>query len=150
MEELLTGELVEDEQQVSARAKVLSKQLKGTQAMDSRSALDPTEATTTVLRTLRLPDISTLWPRLVPEVAVWASAKRAQLIAGRSDAVVVENGRVAAVLDWKGDVAPSTQDRASHLGQLSDYLGAIGADRGAVVYMTLGEVVWMHASVPAP
>ena len=58
---------------------------------------------------------------------------------------VEEDGRVSTVVDWKSDFAPSPGDRTSYLAQLSDYLAATGADRGAIVYMTLGEVVWLRA-----
>jgi hypothetical protein len=94
-----------------------------------------------------LPEIAPLRRGLVPELAVWSSSPEGgRLLSGRSDAVHMEDGRVSAVFDWKSDVAPSAHDRTSYLAQLSDYLAATGAERGAVVYMTLGEVVWLRRS----
>ena len=58
--------------------------------------------------------------------------------------VIDDGGNIISALDWKGDVAPSPADRAHHAVQLSAYLAAIGAPRGAVVYMTLEETVWVH------
>ena len=146
MEELLTGELSEEGPAIVARAKVLTEQLIGSQAAEPRPVLHPEEAAATVMRTLRLPDIAPLRPFLIPELAVWSSsADGRQMVSGRSDAVVVEEGRISAIVDWKSDVAPSAEDRNSYLAQLSDYLVATGADRGAIAYMTLGEVVWLRA-----
>jgi hypothetical protein len=148
MEELLTGELSENVTAITARAKVLSAQLIGSQAAEPLPALDPEEAATTAMRTLELPDIAPLRRRLIPELAVWSSwPDSGQLVSGRSDAVLLEDGRISAVFDWKSDVALSPQDRTGYLAQLSDYLAATGATRGAIVYMTLGEVVWLHTPV---
>lgn len=146
MEELLTGELSEESSAVAGRATVLSAQLIGSQLTEHLFALDPAEAAATALRTMQLPDIAPLRRRLVPELAVWSSSPNgAGLVSGRSDALLVEGGRVSAVFDWKSDVAPSAQDRTKYLAQLSDYLAATGAERGAIVFMTLGEVVWLRA-----
>ena len=76
-------------------------------------------------------------------------AGASHLVAGRADAVLVENGRVSVVFDWKSDVAPSPQDRMNYAGQLSDYLSATGAARGALVYMSLEEIVWISAPATA-
>jgi hypothetical protein len=48
-----------------------------------------------------------------------------------------------AVLDWKSDISPSRNDRSGHIAQLKDYIETIGAPKGAIVYMSLGEVVWI-------
>jgi hypothetical protein len=45
---------------------------------------------------------------------------------------------------------PTAKDRAGYVGQL-EYLSATGAPRGALVYMSLGETVWVsndHDRVP--
>jgi CRISPR-associated exonuclease Cas4 len=127
---------------------VLATQLTGSQAAEPQLALDPEEAATTVMRTLRLPDIAPLRRGLVPEIAIWSSsADGGRLLSGRSDAVLMKDGRVSAVFDWKSDVFPSLKDRASYVTQLSDYLASTGAERGAVVYMTLSEVVWLRGPV---
>ena len=61
----------------------------------------------------------------------------------RADAVAVEDGRVTVVLDWKSDVSPTAKERAGYVGQLAEYLVATDAPRGALVYMSLGEIVWV-------
>ena len=65
------------------------------------------------------------------------------MTAGRADAVAVQGNVLHAVLDWKSDVSPSRDDRSHHIAQLKDYVDAIGARKGAIVYMSLGEVVWI-------
>jgi hypothetical protein len=50
------------------------------------------------------------------------------------------------VFDWKSDVEPSQKERATHIGQLRDYLEAAGAPRRALVYMSLAEILWVEPS----
>jgi hypothetical protein len=69
------------------------------------------------------------------------------LMAGRADAILVTGGRPVVVFDWKSDVAPSAADRKAYAGQLLEYIEAVGAPRGAVVYLTLGELDWIHGNV---
>jgi ATP-dependent exoDNAse (exonuclease V) beta subunit len=145
MEEFLTGELAVDEGAVRGRARVLLEQLVGVQGLDSGTAPDPEEAADTALRTLHLPDVAALRSGMMAEIPIWASQDADTLLAGRADATVVDkDGTITAVFDWKSDVAPSPADRSQHAGQLSDYLSATGAPRGAVVYMTLGETIWVR------
>jgi CRISPR-associated exonuclease Cas4 len=47
------------------------------------------------------------------------------------------------VFDWKSDVGPTAGDGQAYAGQLLQYLETIGAPRGAVVYLTLGELDWI-------
>jgi hypothetical protein len=49
-------------------------------------------------------------------------------------------GRIAAVLDWKSDIAPTEEDVRNHAGQIQDYLQVTGAGSGLLVYMTSGTV----------
>jgi ATP-dependent exoDNAse (exonuclease V) beta subunit len=65
------------------------------------------------------------------------------VLAGRIDAVAVEEGQATVVLDWKSDIAPSEEDVWNHAGQLRGYLRATGASAGALVYMTPGLVRWV-------
>jgi hypothetical protein len=44
----------------------------------------------------------------------------------------------------KSDLSPSRDDRSGHIAQLKDYISTIGAAKGAIVYMSLGEVVWVQ------
>ena len=107
---------------------------------------DPEEIAATALRTLSLPGIAEHRGALVPEVALYgARDASATLMAGRADAVAVTGGRPVVVFDWKSDVAPTAADRQTYAGQLLEYMEAVGAPRGAVVYLTLRELDWIAA-----
>lgn len=142
MEEILTGELEEDAVTVERRAAALLHQIVGMNPEGNESLPDPKEAAQTVLQTLQFPEIVALRPTLQAETTVWA-AMDDSLLAGRADAVSLVNDQVQVVLDWKGDVAPAARDRAGYRGQVGEYLKATGASRGALVYMSLGEVEWV-------
>jgi ATP-dependent exoDNAse (exonuclease V) beta subunit len=141
MEEILIGELASPDD-VPARASALLGRLA---AGIAKAILpDPCEMAQTALRTLSLPDIAALRPLLIPELPLWASAEDG-LIAGRADALAVRDGSIEVAFDWKSDVHPTPSVRAGYVRQLRDYLSATGASRGAVVFMSLGEVVWVNA-----
>lgn len=142
MEEFLTGELEEDEAATSDRARVLLRQLAPPELHDGPDLPDPTELAATALQSIRLPDVARLRPRLVPEIALW-SVDGNDYLAGRADAVAITDDRADAVLDWKSDINPSSHDRQRHVAQLAEYLTVAEAARGAIVYMSLREVVWV-------
>jgi CRISPR-associated exonuclease Cas4 len=145
MEELLTGELLGNKEAVAARADVLLSQL--VSSVDGKKSLPaPAEMAETALRTLALPEIAALKPYLVPELAVWA-ARENYFVAGRADAVAIRDNKVDVVIDWKSDVNPAADVRAAYASQLGDYLEVTGARRGALVFLTLGEVVWVKPTV---
>ena len=52
----------------------------------------------------------------------------------------VQGNVLRAVLDWKSDVSPSRDDRLHHISQLKDDLYAVGAPKGAIVYMSFREI----------
>ena len=141
MEEFLTGELGEDQEAVTARAGDLLQQLL-LDERDARTPPEPTELAKTALRTLHLPEIAALRPKLMPEVSVWSATELA-LLAGRADAAAYEGVKPVVVLDWKSDVRPTPEDKAQHRGQLQEYMAAMEASRGAVVYMSLGVIAWV-------
>jgi hypothetical protein len=150
MEEFLTGELDERApNQVEERARTLLHELTGLTEEHPPSNPDPSEMGRTATRTLTFPDIAALRPHLVAEVPIWSNSGGGTLTAGRADAVALKGNVLHAVLDWKSDVSPSPDDRSHHTAQLKDYLDAIGAPKGAIVYMSLGEVVWIEAG-PLP
>lgn len=136
MEEILTGELEDDG--IAGRASVLAAEL------DVPDAIDPVEAEQTILRTLALPEIEVLRPRLRPEAAI-ASLRdvegAAELTIGIADALAIEMGEVDVVVDWKSDVDPSEATLQGYCSQIRDYLGAVGAPRGLIVLMTHGRVI---------
>ena len=111
-------------------------------------AIDPAEGplpapgalATTALQTYRLPYVQRLLPVLVPELSVWGEIEAGNLLAGRVDAIAIEDGKVLEILDWKSDRDTSLH-RAAYVHQLQRYLQATSAPRGAIVYMTTGEIV---------
>jgi CRISPR-associated exonuclease Cas4 len=141
VEELLTGELVSTRKAATARADVLLSQLVSGGGDDGPRP-EPLEMAGTALRTLALPEIAVLKPYLVPELAIWA-ARDTYLVAGRADALAIRENKIDVAIDWKSDMKPTTSIRAAYAGQLRDYLEATGTARGALVFMSLGEVVWV-------
>jgi ATP-dependent exoDNAse (exonuclease V) beta subunit len=145
IEEVLTGELVEEPIALSIRARELLEQLSlGSGGVKDLPEVE--ELARTVEGTLSLPDVATIRSQLVPEMSVYGlytTEKGLEALSGRADAVVIEKGRVSVVVDWKSDVAPSTGDIQRHASQLQDYLAATDAPRGALVYMTPGTVHWV-------
>lgn len=147
MEEFLTGELLDtDPVMVEQRAAQLLEELLGEEAPSSDARPEPKEMARTALNTIGFAAVATLRRHLIPEIPIWSSLADGTLVAGRADAVAVENGNIVAALDWKSDVAPSHQERSDYIGQMRSYLTTTGARRGALVYMTLGEIVWIEAS----
>jgi ATP-dependent exoDNAse (exonuclease V) beta subunit len=142
IEELLTGELAEGLDASVARARELLNQLTSG-AEDDRAQPDPNEMATAALRALALPEIAELRPFLVPEIPIWAKEEDC-LVAGRADALAVSGQRVDSAIDWKSDVNPTLAVREAHAQQLRDYLSATNASRGAIVYLSSGEIVWVR------
>jgi len=68
------------------------------------------------------------------------------LIAGRADAVRYRNGDAEIVFDWKSDVDPKPDERATYARQLAQYVHVLRAKRGAIVYMTTGEIQWVDST----
>lgn len=141
LEELLTGELPHDLGAVELRVVELVAQL-ATLEPEEAERPEPKECAATVLRARSLPGLADLWSQLEPEVTIYVSDPDGVLVAGRADAVAVVDGRPVAVLDWKSDLDPTPAAQASYLSQLAQYVRAIGAPRGAIVYLSTGEVVW--------
>jgi hypothetical protein len=145
IEEVLTGELAEEPMALSARAQELLDQLSSKRA-GLTGLPEVEELARTVQGTLLLPEVAAIRTRLVPEMSVYdlhTTATGLVALSGRADAVVMEKGRVSVVVDWKSDIAPSSDDIQRHARQLEDYLAATDAPRGALVYMTPGTVHWV-------
>lgn len=142
MEEFLTGELAEELDASVSRARALLDQL--ISAVDGDEPRpDPKEMGVAALRGLSLPQIAELRPNLVPEIAIWGH-NLGGLIAGRADALAIIENQIDAAIDWKSDVNPTSAVREAHVQQLHDYLSATGAKRGAIVYLTNDEIVWVR------
>jgi hypothetical protein len=122
MEEILNGETERDDVSVEARARARC-----------------------VSRTLELPEIVAILPRLVPEVGTSSAIFEdgvETLTMGVSDAVEVSDGGTRkTVVDWKSDLRPSSSAVSNYVEQVRDYLRMDGIERGLVVFMTIGKVV---------
>jgi ATP-dependent exoDNAse (exonuclease V) beta subunit len=142
IEEVLTGET--DEQNVAARARVLSGEF------GTAEAVEPKEMATTIARTLALPEIAALRARLVAEVDLAGfleSEGENELTIGIADAVAVtETGAIDIVVDWKSDVEPDAATLSGYRRQMSDYLLATRAGRGLIVLMTSGRILEVQAT----
>jgi CRISPR-associated exonuclease Cas4 len=147
MEEVLTGELQENLNAFMRRAKELLIELPIDPASMGTLPV-PEEMASTAWKTLELSEIVALRAGLRPEMPVYAMLENdtsETALAGRADAIAYDNDQPSTVLDWKSDVAPTNQDIQTHARQLSDYMVATGAPRGALVYMTSGTVHWIDS-----
>jgi CRISPR-associated exonuclease Cas4 len=143
MEELVTGELVAEPPIVATRAVELVEELRVLEAGETTYP-DPTECAATALRARAMPELESLWPSLHAEVPLFATDYDGALVAGRADALSVIDGRIEVVLDWKSDLDPSPAERAAYAEQIGVYLRVTAASRGALVYVSRGEVVWVR------
>jgi hypothetical protein len=144
LEEVLTGELLEDVGRFANRARELIAELVLDPEEDGLPDAD--EIAAVAWRTLQLPDIAALRGRMIAEWPVYAlleGRSNCSALAGRIDAIAYAGDRAEVVVDWKSDVDPSDTDIRLHAGQLEEYLRVTGAPRGALVYMTPGLVRWV-------
>lgn len=144
MEEVLTDETAENSLALRARAAELIVQLGLEDAPAPTAGPCSAEMAATIERTLQLPAIAEIRPRLLPEFRVYAGTiedRVASLTAGIADAVTVDNaGRIDVVVDWKSDVKPGNEQIQLYRGQIRDYLRATGAPRGLLVFVSSGRV----------
>ena len=145
MEEILTGELADDPARLQSRAADLLVQLGHEPSADPKKGIDPNELASTVLRTLNLPEIAALRPRLLPEYTVFGRKNEQDgltLVSGIADAVAYNGDRqVRAIVDWKSDVVVDNDKLAMYRAQLSDYKNQTGAERALLVFMTTGTLL---------
>lgn len=142
VEEVITRETEEARETLAERARELLAQLQALEVDRAGEAPDPAELSSTTLATLELADVAALRNHLMVESSVWGQREEGVLLAGRADALVVANGTIVGVIDWKSDVSPAPQLKASYAAQLDDYVGATGAVAGVLVFMTTGELIW--------
>ncbi|MBK1698298.1 UvrD-helicase domain-containing protein [Rhodovibrio salinarum] len=142
LEEVLTGETPETG--LVDRAGDLLDQLGVAPADDPSEGPVPLEMAGTVERALACPEIAEIRDMLVPEVAVMASNVDdivETILTGIADAVATDDqGCPTVVVDWKSDVAADLKKREQYRSQLRDYLNALGAQRGLIVYVTDSNV----------
>jgi exodeoxyribonuclease-5 len=144
LEEVLTGETIDSVQALTTRAQTLLAQLGLVDQQDAAIGPSSGELAMAVRRTLQLPEIAALRPRLHPEMWVYAaveSDKTYSLTAGITDAVALDNdGQVEVVVDWKSDVQPGPDEVELYRDQVREYLGATGARLGLIVFVTSNRI----------
>jgi len=145
MEEVLTGETQDAAPELERRATELLTQLGREPSADPKMGISPNELAATIVRTLNIPEIAALRPRLMSECAVFGTEtdeRTETLISGIADAVARDvNGRIEAIIDWKSDVVMNADKLAAYSTQLGHYRKRTGAERTLLVPMTTGKVV---------
>jgi ATP-dependent exoDNAse (exonuclease V) beta subunit len=149
MEEMVTGELAGDEVALAERAGQLAAELRAFEGEEELHP-NPDECAATAIRARQMPELISLWPSLQAEVPLFAVDADDVLIAGRADALSVVNGRIEVVIDWKSDLNPTAAERAAYVGQVAAYMRVTGAPRGALVYLSRREVVWVGEQPDGP
>jgi CRISPR-associated exonuclease Cas4 len=145
MEEFITGDLAANADAVLERSRHLLQELSG---LTAAADLDLAELARTAMRTWELPELAKHRVGLIAEVPVYGvlAGEEERLVAGRADAVCCASGKPSIVFDWKSDVAPDASARAAYASQIGQYAQVLGAERGALVYMSLGQVQWVLAT----
>jgi ATP-dependent exoDNAse (exonuclease V) beta subunit len=145
MEEVLTGETQDTAAELERRATELLIQLGQEPSVDPKIGIAPKELATTIMRTLYLPEIAALRPRLMPELTVFGSTRDGTtetLVSGIADAVAPDgNDGIEAIIDWKSDGEINADRLAAYRTQLSDYRRQTSAKRAILVFMTAGKAV---------
>lgn len=145
MEEVLTGETKDAASELERRAMELLAQLGKQASADPTIGISPNELAATIMRTISLPEIAVLRPRLVPEHTIFSSEGNdgtERLVSGIADAVAIdENGFIEAVLDWKSDVVIKPERLNAYKNQLESYRKNTTAPLALLVFMTTGTVV---------
>ena len=144
MEEVLTGETAEDTPNLQERAAELIAQLGLRNTADPKDGPSSAEMAETIERTLQIPAVAELRPRLIPEYWLYSGrvdGHSVSLTSGIADAVAVdESGSIDVVVDWKSDVDPDVAQITLYCEQVRDYLQATDACRGILVFLSAGRV----------
>ena len=145
MEEVLNGETQDGLDALVARALELMAQLSIAPSDKASDGIAPREVAQTIVRTLNIPEIAELRPRLLPEHTIYgtqATDDGELIVSGIADAVAYDaKGRIEVIVDWKSDVDINTERLNSYRGQLDAYRRHTGASHGFLVLMTTGKVV---------
>jgi ATP-dependent exoDNAse (exonuclease V) beta subunit len=145
VEEVLTGETTDAVSSLTKRATELLSQLGISPTADAKLGLAPVELAETVAKTLHLPEVAALRPRLVPEHTIYGwqmNTKGEVLVSGIADAVAADPaGNIEIIVDWKSDVVMNAGKLNAYRGQLDAYRKNTGAARALLVLMTAGTVI---------
>jgi exodeoxyribonuclease-5 len=144
LEEVLTGEAVEEPVALETRARILFGEVGVAEAETPADGPHAPEIAATALRALAIPEVSVLRPRLLPEMTVFSaeiSGNGTTYVGGAVDALALgEDGAIEVVIDWKSDVDPSLGQIELYRAQVRDYLAATGAKEGLLVFATTGRI----------
>jgi hypothetical protein len=144
MEEVLNGETEDGLEALVARASELMSQLSIVPSDQASAGISPHELAQTIVRTLNIPEIAQLRPRLVPELTIYGSQSNDDgeiIVSGIADTVAYDaEGRTEFIIDWKSDVDIDTERLNSYRGQLDAYRRHTGARHAFLVMMTTGNV----------
>jgi exodeoxyribonuclease-5 len=145
IEEVLRGETAETEADIIARAEVLIHAMGRPLADDPALGLVPGELAACVARALTIPEIVAVRSRLLPEVPVYASVPTADeevATAGIADAIAFgPDGAAQMVVDWKTDVAPTSETIEQYRAQVRAYLDMTGTECGLIIFVTSGVTI---------
>jgi len=145
IEEIITGELTEEQSTVIARAKILLGQLGFSSQNNPNDGVSADELAQCVERTFALPQIKAVRDRLSAEVPVFASKETDRgmsVTSGVIDAIVrAQDGSVEMVIDWKSDVNPDPKIIEHYQAQIREYIHATNAQHGLIVFSTIGITV---------
>ena len=145
MEEVLSGETEDGLEVLVTRASELVAQLSVAPSDQASAGISPHELAQTIVRTLNIPEIAQLRPRLVPEHTIYGSQANDDdeiIVSGIADAVAYDaEGRIEIIVDWKSDVDIDTGQLTSYRGQLDAYRRQTGAPHAFLVLMTTGKLM---------
>lgn len=145
MEEALTGETPSDVEELERRATELLIQLGREPVSDPKSGIVPKELASTIVRTLTLPEVAALRPRLVPEHTIFGQESNGTvetLVSGIADAIACdESGKIEVIVDWKSDVQMTPEKLAAYRAQLGTYRKQTDAKEALLVLMTEGAIL---------
>jgi exodeoxyribonuclease-5 len=154
MEEILSVETPDEPAAVMARAVELIRSLGKVPVSDPATGLAAEELAGCVARTLALPEVASLRPRLHAEFPVYsvkADDGGETATAGIADALTLSpTGVPDVVVDWKSDVNPSAATLDHYRAQVRAYLDITGAREGLIVLMTTGSVLGVTARSAPP
>lgn len=144
MEEILTGELKDNEPEVENRARELIQQMIAFKE-DEIKDMDARVMAKEIMQTLALPQIASIRHRLVPEVATSSSYENDKIEGvtfGIMDAAdISDRGEIETVIDWKSDRSPTAAIIEFYRDQMSDYMKMNSAKRGLIVFMASGKII---------
>lgn len=145
MEEVLLGSITGSPESLMSRARELITQLGLHDSHDPESGVGSEEVCETINRTISLPLVRQYFDRLRAEWTLFSSVQREEsnweATYGIADAIAYDDaGGPEMIFDWKSDVVPEPHTHKEHMAQLRTYLEMARCPRGAVVYMTTGEI----------